>query len=339
MAGSSDAERLRVAWRALAGEGRGDGWRTISITVGAPCQMLAGRRFPAGEEAILVGFRRPVTGLGQPLPEGRGFRVEIPGGEVLDSSHEWIAFSRHSSGNIEMFVAMAADVVHLLESCERVGDERLCQLFLGRILAWQAFMENESDGVLGPAAEIGLFGELLVLVGLLEAGIPPGTAVGFWQGPLDALQDFLIGFGAIEVKATTAAAGFLATVGSLDQLDDSIRQPLFMVGVRLAVDGEGRTLPELISDVRQRVSEGLGSEAILDSRLLRVGYLEAFANRYARRFSHVQTTVFAVNERFPRLTRAAVPMAIAKVSYVIDLDLVDMPDVGLPGALQQLGQI
>ena len=56
-----------------------------------------------------------------------------------------------------------------------------------------------------------------------------------WQGPLNGLQDFFIGTGAIEVKATIAPQGFPAKISSLDQLDETQRQPLFLAGVRLAL--------------------------------------------------------------------------------------------------------
>jgi len=337
MAGQTDIERLHSAWRALGGGTQGDGWRTIPVAVAAPCQVLVGRRVPGDEEAVLVGFRLSSARSFGPLPEGRGFRVERPEGQFLGGAHEWFSLFRQATGSLAMFATMAADVIALLEASGHVGDERLYQLFVGRIRAWQEFMEKGRDGVLGAEAEVGLFGELLVLSRLLDVGVPAGVALDYWQGPMDAIQDFEIGPGAIEVKATIAATGFPATIGSLEQLDDAVRQPLFVAGVRLAVDDSGDRLPDLIAAVRLKVRGQIDSTALLDSRFLQVGYLDAFSDRYVRRFLHVRTRLLPVNADFPRLVRGGVLPAITRARYVVDLDFVNSADVDLAAALKQLG--
>jgi len=330
-------DRLHSAWRALGGGTHGDGWRTIPVDVAAPCQVLVGRRFPGDEEAVLVGFRFPSSRSFGALPVGRGFRVERPEGQFLGGAHEWFSLSRQATGGLEMFATMAADVIALLEAYRDVGDERLFLLFVGRIRAWQEFMEKGRDGVLSAEAEVGLFGELTILSRLINAGVPAAIALDCWQGPMDAIQDFEIGPGAIEVKATIAAAGFPATIGSLEQLDDAVRQPLFVAGVRLSVDDTGLCLPDLVAAVRQKVREQIDSTALLDSRLLHVGFFDAFAERYVRRFLHVRTRVLLVDAGFPRLVPGVVAPAVTKARYVVDLDLVNSADVDLTTVLKQLG--
>jgi hypothetical protein len=330
-------ERLHSAWLALGGGTHSEGWRTIPVDVAAPCQVLVGRRFPGDEEAVLVGFRVPSSRSFGALPEGRGFRVERPEGQFLGGAHEWFSLSRQATGGIEMFATMAADVIALLEASMDMDDERLFQLFVGRIRAWQEFMEKGRDGVLSAEAEVGLFGELTILSRLVDAGVPAAVALDCWQGPMDAIQDFEIGPGAIEVKATIAAAGFPATIGSLEQLDDAVRQPLFVAGVRLSIDDTGLRLPDLVASVRQKVREQIDSTALLDSRLLQVGFLDAFAERYVRRFLHVRTRLLLVDAGFPRLVRGVVAPAVTKARYVVDLDFVNSADVDLANVLKQLG--
>ncbi|MDR3515785.1 MAG: PD-(D/E)XK motif protein [Azospirillaceae bacterium] len=330
-------ERLHSAWRALGGGTHGDGWRTIPVDVAAPCQVLVGRRFPGDEEAVLVGFRLPSSRSFGALPEGRGFRVERPEGQFLGGTHEWFSLSRQVTGSLEMFATMAADVLGLLEASGHVGDDRLFPLFVGRIRAWQEFMEKGRDGVLSAESEVGLFGELTILNRLLDVGVPAAAALDCWQGPMDAIQDFEIGPGAIEVKATIAAVGFPATIGSLEQLDDAVRQPLFVAGVRLTLDETGLNLPGLVAAVREKVREQIDSTALLDSRLLRVGFFDAFSERYVRKFLHVRTRLLPIDAGFPRLIRGAVPPAVTKARYVVDLDLVNSVDADLVTVLKQLG--
>ena len=199
-------------------------------------------------------------------------------------------------------------------------------------------MERGRDGVLGQEAEVGLFGELVVLKALLDAGMPAVISLDSWQGPLDGLQDFLIGPGAIEVKTTLSSNGFPAIVNSLEQLDETLRQPLFVAGVRLAL-GAGQTLPELAVALRTAMHSEPAALATFENRLVQAGYLQPLADRYTRRFTHCGTAVLPVDGVFPRLTRMNVSLGVRKARYEIDLDLAGAQDIGLANAVERLGVI
>lgn len=337
MAPRTDAESLRQAWRALSCKGGGEGWRTIPIQLKAPCRLLAGRHCPGDEESIIVGFRGVRLPPDSHLPQGHGFGVATPSREALGASHAWLALSRKAAGGIDLFAMMAGDVVRLLEGCADVGEERLFQLFLSRIRAWQDFMERSRDGVLGQEAEVGLFGEMVVLKTLLEEGVPAALALDAWQGPLEGLQDFLVGSGAIEVKTTLSAKGFPATVNSLEQLDETLRQPLYVAGVRLVLGGAGMTLPEFTDVIRELFKDQPTALGMFESRLVQAGYLRALSDKYVRRFTHSGTAILPVEGDFPRLTRMNVAAGVRKARYEVDLDLSGVADVGLVHALEKLG--
>ena len=187
-----------------------------------------------------------------------------------------------------------------------------------------------------PGAEIGLVGELFVLRELLDAGVAQPAAVEGWSGPLDGLHDFTVGIGAIEVKATVNTAAFPAVVGSLEQLDDTLVNRLYLVAVRLSLAMPGWTLPETIASVRDRVSGDECTRAAFDDRVLQAGVLASSSHRYQRRFRHVQTSVFPVGKGFPRLTPATVDRAIRRASYELDLELLRVPEVEMDRALAEL---
>lgn len=337
MAQQSEFDRLRTAWRALAGEGAAEGWRTIPIEPSGPRRFLAGRHFPGNEEAILVGFNSVHLPPGEELPQGQGFRVERVRHKISGEAHAWIALSRQPAGSLDMFARMAEDVVGMLEAYGHVDDQTLFQLFLGRIKAWQEFMHQARAEVLGSEAETGLVGELCFLKSLLEIGLPAATALDGWQGPLDGLHDFLLGLGAIEVKSTVAAHGFPATVGSLEQLDASLVSPLFLAGVRFVLDAGGLTLPEIVDEIVCGLRDKPDARGRFESLVLRAGFLRAFSDRYRRRFSLADTRILLVDGDFPALTRNTVNPAIRKTRYELDLDLVTAPDVGMGQALAELG--
>ncbi len=336
MVASTDAQELRAAWRALDGASGGEGWRTIAVRAQAPCMVLAGRRLPGNDEALLVGFCGIVTTLAKQFPQGHGFEVaHLPAGPTEDDRF-WMALARRSGGSLELFAMMAEDLLGLLRQSASHSGDILLLLFLSRIRAWQDFMERHREGVLAPEAELGLYGELVVLGDIFAAGMPPQTALEIWQGPLDGLHDFMPGAGGIEVKSTLAGGEFPAVITSLDQLDDNLRQPLFLAAVRLALDAAGATLSELAEKIREQLAAHAAARDLLDVRLIQAGLLPGAYDRYHRRFRHVSTTIIAVRDEFPRLTRANVHPAIRKARYDLHLDLSVASDIGLSRALQLL---
>jgi len=314
---SSDTE-LVAAWRALSGQAARDGWKLIELFSLGNCCVMAGRRGARNEESVLVGVKGPLPSQPFQLPRGQGF--SLIGTELRNHSvdHSWFALVRQESGSLELFTKVAVDLVNLMESSAAQDGLRIHSAMISRIRAWQAFMKRDSDGVLSTEEEIGLFGELLVLRNLLKDGVSEFDALDGWAGPDDGLHDFLLGDGAIEVKTTTTPAGFMARIASLDQLDDSLHQPLYVAAVRLAQLSEGATLPDLIDQVAGLLHDP-GASALLSSRLVSAGYMDMTRTEYTRRFQCSELTYRIVGGDSPRLTRSNVPPAIHEARYLMDL--------------------
>lgn len=325
-----------LAWKSLAGASDEDGWRSIPVSCADSCVLMAGRRFPGNEESLLLHFPSVKIPVAEKLPEGYGFTVERvdPHGE----GKTWLALTRRESGSTELFAAMVRDVAGVMDSEAASGEDRLLRVFLGRVRTWQEFMRKGAQA-LGPEAEIGLIGELHFLEAIVEAGVPAPLAVEAWVGPLDGIQDFEIGTGAVEVKATVSTAGFPAKIGSLEQLDDSIRQPLFLAGVRFSQKESGLNLPEFVEAVRQTFNGDPEAKRVFAERLLAAGYLDVHAERYPRRFVPAGIKIFEVVDGFPRITPGTVPAGVKRVMYEIDLDKAPYVSVGPEEALKKLGAL
>ena len=223
------------AWEALSGRGEEEsGWRGIAVTPVGECELLAARRFPGNEEALLARFPTARLGSSERLPEGRGF--EVVRADPRGDGKTWIALSRKESGSPELFVEMVVDVAGAMDGCVAEGEAAVLRTMLRRVRMWQQFM-SRGAGPLSPEAELGLAGELFFMGVLFDAGIYPETILQGWVGPYDAPQDFLLGDGAIEVKATMSSSGFPVKIGSLEQLDDAVASPLFLMAVRFARGG------------------------------------------------------------------------------------------------------
>ena len=336
MAQPNDPYKLMDSWRALTGNANGDGWRTIPLDLSGSCLLMAGRYYPDDAEAILIGFESVIVPANKHLPQGQGFRVEKIKNSVTSESKIWVALSRLPSGSIDMFTVMVQDIVQTIYMHAKDNENSIFQMFLGRVRAWQSFMEKASVGILSIEAEIGLFGELVILDKMLRSGMHPNLALNSWMGPLNGVHDFRLGDGGIEAKSTVAENSFIAKIGSLEQLDNTLVRPLYLAGVRLALSESGVTLPEFIQEVRHYFDEDSLTQNTYDCRFIQAGFLTSFSDRYTRRFRHVKTTVYEVTDSFPRLTRNNVPLEILKGYYELDMALVKGPVFGIDEVLEIL---
>lgn len=327
-------KEFALAWDALSGQSVEEGWRSIPVASAGSCVLMAGRRFPGNEEALLAGFSTAKVPAAEKLPEGHGF--EVSRADPHGDGKTWLALTRKESGSTELFAEMVGDVAGSMDAEASNGEERLLRVMLGRIRSWQEFMRKGVQA-LAPEAEIGLIGELLFLHALLEKGLPAPIAVEAWVGPLDGIQDYVLGTGAVEVKSTHSTNGFPAKIGSLDQLDDSVLKPLFVAGVRLSQRESGMTLPEFANFIGGALKGDIEAERVLSDRLLAAGYHQGHADRYSRRFSLEKIRIIEVTENFPRIVPGNVPNGIRKVMYEIDLDRTPDFESGLIGALNKLG--
>ena len=333
----NDMEGLHAAWRALAGARQGEGWQTIPVAVHAPCSLSAARKMPGGEEAVLVGFRSVWSLPDSRLPQGHGFEVLRLESDPTGADHLVVALARKPGGSPDLFAMMAEDLVSLVDGWAAAQESTVLRRFLARIRAWQDFMNRHRESVLSAESEQGLFGELVLLERMIEAGLSPRDILDAWQGPVDGLQDFILGSGGIEVKTTLSASGFPATVSSLEQLDDNLRQPLFVAATKLALHSSGMTLPEMVKIIRGSLD---GNQEVLetfDIRLMQAGLLGSTLGRYTRRFLHASSAILRVQGDFPRLTRANVHPVVKKARYEIDLDLAGAEKVDLERALELMG--
>ena len=233
-------------------------------------------------------------------------------------------------------MTMVVDLFRTMREKSGLGRDVLLNTILGRIQAWQDFM-SRARKELNPEEEVGLYGELVFLQTLLLEGVTPFVAVSSWVGSLRGVQDFTLGCGAVEVKTTIAVDGFPAKIGSLEQLDDSVRQPLYLCAIRLKPTLGGKTLPEFADDIRGLLASDSSALSEFDNRLLRAGLFEAHYESYRRHFSVTENSVLLVDEKFPRLVSSVVPEALRSVKYEIDLDQVTAVAVNPGEMFTQLG--
>ena len=152
----------------------------------------------------------------------------------------------------------------------------------------------------------GLFGELCVLSRLTsEKGPSIATA---WRGPARSLHDFVSHSWHIEVKTSTTNPGRLK-IHPLEQLEP-IAEDFFLVMVEISV-GDGRSLPSLISEIREMVRLNPGAADHVEKMLSTEGYRDSDADRYDTLYELEGLHALAITHETPILHRIRIDPQVA----------------------------
>lgn len=324
---------LSRAWRALARQEAAEEWRFVHLTEIGAISVEAGCHFPIGREALIVSFPGSWRVSPALFPEGKGFDVTCIEGQILFSGKTAVALVRRPEGSLDIFAIIVVDVLRTLTSEAENAIPDIVDTFLERVREWQAFMAR-THRPLSPDAQIGLFGELWLLKLLMGTSLRAG-AIDCWQGPLRAAQDFHVNGGTIEVKSTVRIGSFLARINSIEQLD-SERTPNFLCAFRFEENTDGISLAGLVSDLRERF-ELAEVQRGFEALLMVMGYLDEHKALYVRPLTLKDARAIRVEGNMPRLTRAALPAAIRSAAYVLDLDALEVPTIGLPEMIKKFG--
>ena len=330
-------DEMQLAWSSIQSAQGTSGWSTVAVVPSRPGKFLAGRNFPDKCEALIAGFPSSTLPRNEKLPEGLGFQVTRL--EIAPDGLTWLALTRSKDGNLELFSAMVSNVLEAVLALNTDDDSRDLRVFLGRIRAWQEFMRKGAVP-LTAENEVGLVGELTFLEEMLKAGVEADLAVNSWVGPTaDGVRDFALGFGAVEVKTTISSNGFVAKIGSLEQLDDANCKPIFLGAFRLALTETGQTLPDKVSEISELFDSDPVTKSAFQDRLLGAGYLLSHAHHYHRRFSFKELVILEIDHDFPCMTHGNVKTGVISARYEINLEPFISRDVGIPFALKKLEMI
>ena len=324
---------LARAWRALARQEAGEDWRFVHLTGIGTVSVEAGCHFPLGREALIVAFPGSWPVNPARLPEGKGFDVSCIEGQSIFAGKTAIALVRRPEGSPDIFAIMVVDILRTLETAANSAGRDVMETFLERVREWQAFMAR-THRPLSSDAQIGLLGELWILRLLTDTSLGAG-ALDCWQGPLRAAQDFHVRGGAIEVKSTVRTGSFLARINSIEQLDGD-RAPIFLCAFRFEENTDGISLVDLVSELRERFGLA-GVQRGFEALLMVMGYLDEHAPLYNRTLALKDARTFRSEGDMPRLMRASLPAAIRSAAYVLDLDALEVPSIGIPELINQFG--
>ena len=212
-----------------------------------------------------------------------------------------------------------AMLMAVADRIQKQGADPLMALEEG-LTVWRSILERR--GRMDPRAEVGLFGELLVVRGLLSVDT---GAYAAWRGGLREEHDFGFGEADVEVK-TTSGERRHHWINGLTQLLETEDTPLWLLSLQITrgEDEQGVSLPELIDEVLELA--GRQGRELVEQNLSGAGWNERQRDLYAERWRlRAEPLLLRVGSGFPRLTPnllsgVAVDTALLRqVDYEIDL--------------------
>ena len=154
-------------------------------------------------------------------------------------------------------------------------------------------LKAAKDNILNFQQQIGLVGELTVLLNLMDNG-HGAKALDYWKGPEGGLHDFVNdNTWELEVKTSTYPSP-VVKVHPIEQLEP-IGLPFHLIVVKLKTDPtKGTTLPDWIKNIKGKLTT-VKDKNRLDDLLLEVGYSDVDASKYKFAFVHEESVRYNID--------------------------------------------
>lgn len=290
----------------------------------ASLMCLRGGEAGAGE----IALRLPVdVDLRRVVDSWEGLRVSQVMSEQQPGQH-FLRITPADEGYRDLYTHLADDVHDHLEGTTQ--PQEAVRVLLSRLRLWASFLRR-GGRPLDARTVRGLFTELMALEQLLVPALGWADALGSWSGPSGTPQDVITDRLAMDVKATREGDG-LISISSIEQLDPPGRRAVRLLEGVIS-EGHGESLAMLVNRL-QASAAASGHALMFLARLAQTGVTPAGLQEVEEQ--PMTLLMWRVHDAdhpdFPRLIRAAVPMALVNASYRIDLSRSTAP----PGDLDAL---
>lgn len=317
------SETLRQTWAAVGLEAsQTEGYYHRRIPLAGTWPAHAGIHRPTDAHILILETDAKFVRGMRSKDETRGYTITVGPDDAGRADRAVIRIHEATTGFREIFGIFCADILeHWLP---HTAAEDALKALAERLARWRKFFQRGPQTGLSREDYIGLYGELSLIEAGFSAGLAPAPLVSGWQGPTGTNQDFLFGPTAVEIKTTTGNEIDKVRITNIRQLDSTGLDALFLA--HYAFDfrqGTGRTLPQLIEDLRSTLAAKF-SEALctLNDRLLDAGFLDGTPNEFdAWGFTPRHSDVYAVAHDFPRLLESSLPPGVCEVSYTLNLSV------------------
>lgn len=264
---------------------------------------------------LLIPWSDGYSRLTSPLEEIAVMARNVEGARYLAIGSE----SRRLTTQGYAFLATIADEI-------QVGGHSVPESIERAVTAWRRLLLQAA--ILSSEEQIGLLGELWAVNRLVLSG---GTKkIDAWLGPLAEKHDIRLPGIDLEVKTTTGGSR-VHIISSLEQLTPSMGHDLYLLSIelQLAGEGEGASLPEVITQTLKRLEGDPVRANVVRQHLEGLGVRERHYAHYGRRYRlSSQPVVIRVDESFPAITKErlkakfgdALAARVTRAQYVINVE-------------------
>lgn len=279
-----------------------------------PSDLHLGMRFP-GRHPLFVARVDDLALADAVTQDTTALRCQVDRTEMSADRTGAVVVELLDPSHTDIFGVLVSDLIARLS--DGLQDGELLTVLSNRLTRWQQLLRTKRVG-LTKEAQRGLFGELLFLRQQWDAGADSTSTLESWVGPGGAAHDWESRTLDVEVKARASTRASVR-ISSEHQLDS--RSPdtdVFLLLATIDSTPDGESLPDLVDDMRGRVSSG--DRDRLESRLFEYGWMDVHRARYeGTSWSLRDMRAFGVSDSFPRLIESALPEGIHHVSYALDV--------------------
>lgn len=284
-----------------------------------PHDVFIGEMRPSRNRVLELSVVGTATNMPKRFGQSKGLEIAV---DTADPERTKVSLRSLTSLGDPLFEELASDVVGTLVAFP--GPDASTRV-VERVIAWQEFFARRGEPFSGEQAA-GLFGELSILHQTLIPELGPAMAIHGWTGPDPALQDYQVGDLAIEVKTYRGSGAGRMKISSERQLEHIGVETMYLAYVSLdqRQDGTGRTLLELIEEVRTLLVESPASAHLFEGKLISCGWLDSHASDRTEHYELRSVEYFLVDDQFPRLVSSGLPTGVSNVSYTIERSGLDV---------------
>jgi hypothetical protein len=259
------------------------------------------------------------------VPVARGGALQAQQGSALTVEQRDLVFGDAEQSFVDvgcvrsdLYYEFDAVVQDIVDAVRESTDARQATLeVVGR---WRRLFGTAAVRGLSAEARRGLFAELTCLQAF--TAVDPTLSVDSWRGPLHEPHDFELMSACVEVKATGTISEAVRVHG-LEQLAPDGDRRLYLAVLTVAEDPEGRTISDLVGDLRSVVRD----RSTFASRLIAAGWSDDDPGANSR-YAIGPVIVVPVSEEVPRIVRSSftageLPDGLGRLEYSIDRAALD----------------
>lgn len=253
------------------------------------------------------------------FPHWKGVEIETAVLPDYGIETPFVSLAQLPNSASYIFEIVVEDLRSHLEAAK--NSEKSLPVIINVLTKWKEFFDADKELLMSEKRQQGLYGELLFLSECLD--FQGADAVLHWAGSEDETHDFYFGSHAVEVKTTSGKAPYFAGISSEYQLDSSdIPGELFLRFYAFRTSrSSGEKLQERIALIRSRLNSNVSALQKFNEKLKKYGYFDEAADNYTIGYYPRELYCFAVRDDFPKITKEAVPLGVADLTYRINITL------------------